>query len=289
MVRALRWLTTILTALLALTANAATPAPPSGVLEADEVRFITANAEFTLMHEMGHLLIHELHLPVLGREEDAADQLGFYGLLLLQDEESDRTLYSKLLDVADYWRLQWQHNQAQGHDDAVWDSHALDQQRFFNLSCLIYGSDPDRLEWVLDVTGLPIERALYCDQEYAQVRHAVDWLMQTLARNQSDAGGQSINVIYEPPQLNIERGPELLLRVKNSRILEDVTHNASQMFRLPRPLTLGVRNCGAPDAWYDRNTGEMTLCWELVSHYANLMPELRKLREQQRLAAHKSP
>ena len=54
--------------LLAAPAWAATPEPSP-----DELRFITANAEFTLLHEMGHLLISELQLPVLGREEDAAD------------------------------------------------------------------------------------------------------------------------------------------------------------------------------------------------------------------------
>ena len=49
---------------------------------AEQLRFVTTNSEFTLLHEMGHLLIHELQLPVLGREEDAADQLGFIGLFL---------------------------------------------------------------------------------------------------------------------------------------------------------------------------------------------------------------
>ena len=71
-----RWLALLL--LLVAPAWAATPEPSP-----DELRFITANAEFTLLHEMGHLLISELQLPVLGREEDAADQLGFMGLFLL--------------------------------------------------------------------------------------------------------------------------------------------------------------------------------------------------------------
>jgi uncharacterized membrane protein YgdD (TMEM256/DUF423 family) len=66
--------------LLSLGANAATPPVPP--LQANELHFISANAEFTLLHEMGHLLINELQLPVLGSEEDAADQLGFMGLFL---------------------------------------------------------------------------------------------------------------------------------------------------------------------------------------------------------------
>ena len=54
-----------------------------------------------------------------------------------------------------------------------WDSHALDAQRFYNLACLAYGSDPRQLEWIIQATGLPEQRAFYCDQEYQQVLHAV--------------------------------------------------------------------------------------------------------------------
>ncbi len=56
-------------------------------VNAEQLRFVTTNAEFTLLHEMGHLLIHELKLPILGREEDAADQLGFIGLFLIYDRQ----------------------------------------------------------------------------------------------------------------------------------------------------------------------------------------------------------
>lgn len=36
---------------------------------AEQLRFVTTNAEFTLLHEMGHLLIHELKLPVLAAKK----------------------------------------------------------------------------------------------------------------------------------------------------------------------------------------------------------------------------
>jgi putative metallopeptidase DUF4344 len=34
--------------------------------------FVLGNVTFVLLHEMAHALVHELNLPVLGREEDAA-------------------------------------------------------------------------------------------------------------------------------------------------------------------------------------------------------------------------
>ena len=160
--------------LLTSACQAAAPVQQSD-LTTTELRFVTANAEFTLLHEMGHLLINELQLPVLGREEDAADQLGFVGLFLLQGKQRDANFYAKLLDVADYWRLEWRLPKAPEEKVYSWDSHGLDAQRFYNIACLAYGSDPDRLDWVLEVSGLPVERALYCPEEYEQAAHAVQW------------------------------------------------------------------------------------------------------------------
>src|SRR5689334_2897037 len=37
------------------------------------VEFVTGNTMFVMAHEMGHGLINEFNMPVLGREEDAAD------------------------------------------------------------------------------------------------------------------------------------------------------------------------------------------------------------------------
>ena len=39
----------------------------------DRVQFVVGNTLFVLLHELGHVIIDEMKLPVLGREEDAAD------------------------------------------------------------------------------------------------------------------------------------------------------------------------------------------------------------------------
>jgi hypothetical protein len=55
----------------------------SGISAADspEVRFVVGNALWTLVHEMGHALIAELNVGILGREEDAADCIATIALL----------------------------------------------------------------------------------------------------------------------------------------------------------------------------------------------------------------
>ncbi|EPL62723.1 hypothetical protein B382_10644 [Stutzerimonas stutzeri B1SMN1] len=248
-------------------------------LSVEAVRFTVANAEFTLMHEMGHLLISELQLPVLGREEDAADQLGFMGLFLLQQEQHRDDFYAKLMDVADYWRMEWQNAERDGSPVPVWDSHALDAQRFYNIACLAYGSDPDRLDWVLEVSGLPVERALYCPDEYEQVADAVQWFREHFGRSAAQPLRHRIKVVYDTPPAHLAGGAELLEKIRASGELEAVAAKASEAFALPRDLTLRMSTCGAPDAWFNRISGELTLCYERIAYFRDLAAELPSVHQ----------
>lgn len=268
-----------LSALLLSLSGMVHAALPEQALHPDEVRFVTANAEFTLMHEMGHLLISELKLPVLGREEDAADQLGFMGLFLLHERQSDANFYAKLLDVADYWRLEWQRQTPDAPEIHVWDSHALDAQRFFNLACLAYGSDPKNLEWIIQMTGLPDERAFYCPEEYQQVEYAVNWIRQHFTRKRNQPEGHQLRVEYQSPPHHLEGATELLEKVRASGELEAIAERTSSTFALPRDLKLIVTSCGEADAWYNRNSGELTLCYERILYFRELAKKLPRLRQ----------
>ena len=262
---------------LALQAGAAEE-PPLAALRNDSARFVAANAEFTLLHETGHLLIAELELPVLGREEDAADQLGFISLFLTYARQNDHDIYAKLLDVADYWRLEWRRPKPDNEEVHAWDSHGLDAQRFYNLACLIYGSDPDGLEWVPQITGLPVERALYCDQEYSQVRKALAWVEQQYGRAPGSPQRHRLRVIYDPPSTRLSDGPRLLEQIRGSGVVEAIAARVSETYRLPRDLILRLSNCGAADAWYSRTAGEVVLCYESLAHFETLARQLPRLR-----------
>ena len=261
------------TVLMTMTLSAMPTAWAESMLTEEQLRFVTANAEFTLFHEMGHLLITELQLPVLGREEDAADQLGLIGLFLRNNQTKDRAFYRKLVDIAEYWRLEWQRPKPTYEEVQTWDSHALDAQRFYNIACLIYGSDPDNLDWVMETTELPAERALYCDQEFAQARHAVEWFEARLRRPPNRPVRHRISVQYDPPPAHISNGQDILQRVRESGELEAVAKLASEMFELPRDGQLRLSGCGSPDSWYDSRNAEVVLCYERLEHFLLLSQE----------------
>lgn len=118
---------------------------------------------FTFYHELGHALIDVYDLPVTGREEDAVDQLATVMLLETWDgEESEHAILSS----AEWFDLDASEN---SDEPDMADEHSLDQQRYYNLVCWIYGSDPEYFAEVADEWGLPAGRAERCSSEYARM------------------------------------------------------------------------------------------------------------------------
>src|SRR3954463_2634289 len=58
----------------------------------ERIEFVAGNVIFATVHEVGHMLISEMGLPVLGREEDAADAFAVLTGLKLGSSLSDRVL-----------------------------------------------------------------------------------------------------------------------------------------------------------------------------------------------------
>lgn len=112
-----------------------------------------------LLHEAGHALVHVLEIPITGREEDAVDQLSAW--TLIESEMGDAVLSS----AASYYTTE-----QTAEDEVMADEHSLNQQRYFNLVCWVYGSNPDANADLLEEWELPEARAQRCPGEYAQLR-----------------------------------------------------------------------------------------------------------------------
>lgn len=253
----------------------ADPTPPP--LTQNVARFVLANAEFSVMHEMGHVLIAEYDLPVLGREEDAADQIGFILLFRLYARLPRDEVDARLLDIADYWRLEWQTPKPAPDQVLAWDSHPLDEQRYYNIACLLYGSDMTRLDWLPPLTGLPYERAIYCDQEFRQASKAVEWIRHQ-RHTASIQHHAAWHLTWDTPSVNREAAEPLIALLRDGDHLQRMVNDVFRLFRLPRPLNLRMVSCGAPDAWYNSNSGELALCYERLQHFREMAEDLPRLR-----------
>lgn len=124
---------------------------------------------FTFYHEAAHGMIQLLDLPAVGREEDAADQLATLSLLAMGDTGAQMAIASA------YWfQLQ---AKSKRHVTPFWDEHAFDAQRFYNILCLIYGSNPSKYGYLVTNGSLPMPRAGRCTEEYGKISHAWNRLL----------------------------------------------------------------------------------------------------------------
>lgn len=124
-----------------------------------------------LLHELAHAIFDLKKVPILGREEDAADQLAAYALLQLGEQEARRTIAS----VAAMYASEAKEAPPKLKDFA--DEHGLPAQRFFNLLCISYGKDPKLFGDFVAKGFLPKERAEQCEGEYRQVAFAISRLI----------------------------------------------------------------------------------------------------------------
>ncbi|GAD78881.1 DUF4344 domain-containing metallopeptidase [Vibrio ezurae] len=124
----------------------------------------------TLFHEAGHAFVADAEVPILGREEDAVDNLATIIMLEYLEDGAQATI-----NAADMFRYE---SEAGGeyYDFGEYSGeHSFDLQRYFSTLCLVYGSDPkayaDLLNEVED-DYLP-EQKQTCEETYGQL--SINW------------------------------------------------------------------------------------------------------------------
>jgi len=136
--------------------------------EVESLRVVEDVIQHTLIHEMAHALVAQFGLPILGREEDAADALG--SVLLIEYLQGGQQV---ALTAADMFALESEDRPELDEAD-FWAEHSLDLQRYYSTLCHVYGSQPDAFEELLSQDGLGEERASQCEYEYNKL--VEDWL-----------------------------------------------------------------------------------------------------------------
>ncbi|MDO8978689.1 MAG: DUF4344 domain-containing metallopeptidase [Afipia sp.] len=144
---------------------------PIGISRADTM---LGPALDVFLHETGHAVFHMLEIPVLGREEDAADQFSAYLMLRLGKDDARRMI----LGSAYSYNLQM----PQGPHvtvplNAFSDEHSLPAQRAFNVLCIAYGADKKLFADVVEKDYLPKKRAEGCAYEYEDLTFAMTKLI----------------------------------------------------------------------------------------------------------------
>jgi Putative metallopeptidase len=123
---------------------------------------------YVFAHEFGHASFDVFGLPVLGNEEDAADQFATYVMLQFGKDDARRLITGASFAYERYVR----NPEVSAPLVAFSDSHAAPAQRYFNMLCLAYGADEVLFADLVARGYLPNTRARNCKREYNQVAFA---------------------------------------------------------------------------------------------------------------------
>ena len=227
--------------------------------------FMKANFEFALYHELAHALFDMLNIPVLGNEETAADRTAVFMILYPKDRSQDFEMIEKLAAVSGEWLVEWRERGETGNI-AFWDYHPLEIQRFFEIGCILFGSNPVYLDKLRHEQFLPVERAITCRAEYFHVLKNAERIFQHWGRRNTG----------RPPSVMIHVEMEKPISDFNWKVYNWLTESGfvaitatklSDLLDFPKPFTISLRNCKSPDAYWDYKSKQLLMCYELAEKF----------------------
>jgi len=256
---------------------------PAGPLDERQrervVEFVAGNALFTLGHELGHAVVSEFNLPVLGREEDAADSFATLALLHVGTDFTHRVL----VDAARGLLLIGKRDAQMGVEPAFYGEHGLDQQRAYKIVCLMVGSNPAAFRDLAQRANLPEERRETCQGDFEQAK--TSW-MRLLEPHFRASSRPSFWERLITPRARLLGKPESSVAIdygdapdtlapyramlKTIGLLEEVRDFTAKNFVFPRLITIEAKTCGEPNAYWDPEERRLALCYEFLAFYADL-------------------
>jgi len=225
--------------------------------------FVFGNTMWTVLHEVGHLLIDQLSIPVLGREEDAVDN--FATILFL--EAKTPGAYDALIDAADGWMMMGDMAAEFDEDIPFWDEHGIDEQRGLQMVCLMFGAAKETFADLADDYDLPEDRRQSCLRDYEQAREGW-WRVLEPHRPKKGQAAAEVRVSLGQAAPAHARFRALLAE-RNA--LGRIAETLKAMIRLPHPVTLKAQECESPDAYYDPEQRSVTLCYGLMGEFDQLI------------------
>jgi Putative metallopeptidase len=228
----------------------------------ERAEFVSGNMLFVLLHEMAHVAITEMGLPVLGKMEDAADTFAALRLIRVGSDFSRRVL----TDAAEGWFMADRRDRKMQDEVAYYDEHGLNQQRAYQIVCLMVGYDDKKFKDLAKETKLPQDRQDTCAGDYSNVAYSWDLVLKP-HRRAPDQPRTKIDVVYGPAEGRIATARQVATSIQ---LLETVAGRAVDDFAWPASFTLEMQSCGSPNAGWDLSTRKLTLCYELAGDFAEL-------------------
>ncbi|MEO6298218.1 MAG: DUF4344 domain-containing metallopeptidase [Paracoccaceae bacterium] len=223
---------------------------PDDEAEAD---FIANEVIATFYHELGHGLIDVLGIPVLGKEEDAADTLS---VILMNDVWEEDAASAILTSDATAYAMNAADPNLEPNESSMADVHSLDIQRYYSVVCLFYGANPEKRKQLAIDLELPTEKLDSCPWEYQQAADAWSAVLEG-----TDPSPDKKGLVMAPGQEGVPLAD----------LLADEVKSMNEKFGLPEEISVIVADCGEANAFYSPSDKTITVCneyaLELQAHW----------------------
>jgi hypothetical protein len=224
--------------------------------------FVIGNSLFVVLHELAHATTNQLKIPVLGRKEDAADMFAATRLIKFNSDFTDGVLDA----AAKGWFMTDRRDTKTGDTVPYYDEHGLDQQRAYQIVCLMIGTGDQKYQRLADETKLPKDRQKTCANDYIDAAEGWDAALMPHLRA-PDQPKTKIDVVYGEGKGDLDVVAQGL---RSAGLLEAVAERAAGALAWPEPFTIEAQTCGYLNAAWVGDKHTLTLCYELAADFADL-------------------
>jgi hypothetical protein len=233
--------------------------------------FVIGNTLFAMLHELGHAATNQLKIPVLGKKEDAADIFAATRLIKFNSVFTDGVLDA----AAKGWFMTDRRDTKTGDTVPYYDEHGLDQQRAYQIVCLMVGSGDPKYQSLADETKLPKDRQKTCSNDFADGSGSWDAALMPHLRA-PDQPKTKIDVVYGEGKGDLDVFAQGLHSVG---LLEAIADHAASAIAWPEPFTIEAQNCGYLNAAWIPDKHKLFLCYELAADFADLYRDYGETRQ----------
>lgn len=198
-----------------------------------------------LAHEIGHAVLREFDLPILGPEEAIADDFATLYVYRHFPERAEDIISARA-----------RQNMADGHTAEAFSEYTNDTQRAGRSVCLLYGQDPDTFSGLAQDWGLDGDAAAGCRDFSTEV--ARSW-RRVLAEFEMPDTARITEVGF-----SVEEAP-FPLALAQSGFREDA-HQLLAGIDWHSKVRLVLKQCDG-SSWYARNGRRITICSDYIRRF----------------------
>ncbi len=235
--------------------------PAAQVLDPKQFEFVRTNLVSTFYHELGHALIDMMDLPVLGQEEDAAD---VFSVVVIDELFKPKEALAINSGGAMGFKVDADDRMGKGREWDWADEHGPDMQRYYNIVCLTYGSNPDKRAGFAQEMGLPQDRADYCNGEYDLAKRGWN---PVIKRIEDAKSGDSVS---------FRQTARTALQQRAAQVIATEVKLVNERFNLPKHLRVTVKRCSRGRnmyAFYSASRRKITVCTNYIDELYRTAPK----------------